>query len=317
MIEDRIETEAYKTSAEINKKIYREDTYFYKPWQFVDYRINSNTLKTTYEEIYIWTKQQAMFRPGFKIDDKTVCIPNIFAKVNGTHRSKRQYKKEIKLLRKENNTLFFRAFPMYRKKPSKLISRDYYSLLDASGYLDKNKLLLSKLWKYRQLRTSLQKEIAERILDFCNLLRFKNYELWSGEEQTDTGIINKVTDFLQNFDITINLNYNTSKLLDKAKIRVFNILMELEEPLITLLSQFDYPFYVPKIVIYNNGNKASKVTFEDAVKLMFMSSMGVDVIIFNPAGYNDIEDFIREKYYDIHRLEEVAYNLTLSPWHLF
>lgn len=190
-------------------------------------------------------------------------------------------------------------------------------MLDASGYIDKNKLLLSKAWKYRHLRTSLQKEICDRIIDFCNLTRFKNYEVWNAQEVKESGILNKVTDFLQTFDININLNLNYNKALDKAKISIFNILMELNEPLIRLLSQFDYPFYVPKLIVYNNGSQFSKITFEDAVKLTFMSSMGVDVIIFNPAGYNDIEDFVREKYYDIHRLEEVDYKFHLSPWSLF
>lgn len=312
---ERIETEAYKVNSEIDKEIYKDDTYFFKPWQFADYKVRSSTLKTTYEEVYIWGRQQAMFRPGFKVSENIVTVPNIFAKINGVHKSKRLYRKEIKALRKEADTLFFKAFPLYKKKPSKLMPKDYYNVLDASGYIDRNKLLLSKVWKYRHLRTSLQKEAADRIIELCSLASFKNYELWTKVEQKDGGLINKVTDFLETFDIKINLSGSSP--LDTARIRVFNILMELEEPLISLLSKFDYPFYVPKIVVYNNGSKTSKITFEDAVKLMFMSSFGIDVIIFNPAGYNDIEDFARERYYDIHRLEEIAYNFPLSSWWLF
>jgi hypothetical protein len=319
MANDRIETEAYKASSEIGKKIYGEDSYFYKPWQFADYKVNPCTLKTTYEEILIWSRQQAMFRPGFEASNGTVNLPNIFAKINGVHKSIRMYRKEIKRLRKEPNTLFFTAFPLYRLKQSGNTSRTFYDILDNTSYIDKRKLMLSQAWRYRHLRTSLQSEIADRIIDFCSLARFKNYEVWSKEENKsliNKGLINNITDFLQNFDITINLN-DSKKSFDSARMRVFNILVSLEDPLIKLISKYDYPFEVPKIVVYNNGSPRSRFTFEDAVKLMFMSSFGIDVIIFNPAGYNDIEDFLRERYYDTHRLEEVDFNLNYSSWTLF
>lgn len=36
---------------------------------------------------------------------------------------------------------------------------------------------------------------------------------------------------------------------------------------------------------------------------MFMNSMGIDIIIYNPTGTSDIENYIKEENYDIHRLE--------------
>lgn len=314
MSKDRIETEAYKVSSEIEDKIYKEDSYFYKPWQFADYELNARTLKTTYEEIYILGRQQAMFRPGFKVEQKKVYISNMFAKVSGVHRSKRHYRKEVKALRKAPNTLFFPSFPLFKAMPPKPVSKAYHSVLDSSGYIDKRKLLTSSFWKYRQLRTSVQSMVADKIIDFCSLTRFKNYELWS--DIPKKSIINNITDFLQNFEIIINLNPN-DKNYEGAKIKVFDILNDIEEPLIKLLASFDYPFNVPKIVVYNNGSKFSKITFADAVKLAFMNSLGIDVIVYNPAGFNDIEDFIREGYYDGFRLEEVAYNFSYSFWKLF
>jgi hypothetical protein len=314
MSKDRVETEAYKVNSEIEDKIYKEDSYFYKPWQFAAYELNARTLKTTYEEIYIWGSQQAMFRPGFMIEQKKVYISSVFAKVSGVHRSKRRYRKEVKALRKAPNTLFFPSFPLFKAMAPKTVNKAYHSVLDSSGYIDKRKLLNSPSWKYRQLRTSVQGLIADKIIDFCYLTRFKNYELWS--DIPKKSMLNNITDFLQNFDIIINLNSN-DKSYEGAKIKVFDILNDIEEPLIKLLARFDYPFNVPKIIVYNNGSKFSKITFADAVKLAFMNSLGIDVIVYNPAGYNDIEDFIREGYYDGFRLEEVAFNFKYSSWRLF
>lgn len=313
MAGDRIETDAYKTNSEISEKLNSEDSYCYKPWQFADYKINACTLKTTYEEVGIWTLQQAMFRPGFKVEHGEVYIPNIFAKVSGVHDKLRQYRKEMKVLKKQPNTMFFYAFPLYRARISKLTPKSYYSVLDASGHIDKYKLINSGFWRYRNLRSSLQNLIADRIVDFCELYRFKNYEAWSNSAPKNN-IMGSIEDLLKTFDIRINL---TPEGFEAAKIKVFTILNEIEEPLTKLLTKFDYPYYIPKVIVYNNGSSYSKVTFEDAVKLMFMSSMGIDVIIFNPSGYNDIEDYIREKYYDIHRLEKVAFNLPYSSWTWF
>lgn len=314
MSDKRVETEAYKVNSEIESKIYTGDSYFYKPWMLADHSIKTNTLKTTYEELYIWGKQQAMFRPSFKDEDKKVYIPNLFTKVSGVHKSLRRYRKEIKSLRKQPYTLFFKAFPLFRQKPAMIARKTYHSILDASGYIDKKKLINSGLWQYRMLRSSLQSDMADRIIDFCNLDRFKNYELWNKDQKSI--LFNSINDFLKSFDININLNDST-QIYEGAKLKVFNILNTLEEPLIKLISKFDYPFYVPKIVVYNNGSERSKITFDDAVKLAFMSSLGIDVIIYNPAGYNDIEDFIRENYYDVHRLEEVEFNLPYRSWTLF
>lgn len=314
MGDKRIETEAYKVSSEIENKIYNKDSYFYKPWMFADYSLSANTLKTTYEELYIWGRTQAMFRPSFKIEGNKVYVPNIFTKVSGTHKSIRLYRKEIKLLRKQPNTLFFKSFPLYKKKPLIISKKAYYSILDASRYIDKKKLMNAYFWKYRRLRTSLQSDIADRIIDFCSLSRFKNYDLWTSENKTS--LLDSVTEFLKIFDINMNLN-DSMQLFEGAKLKVFNILNTLEEPFINLLSKFDYPFNVPKIIVYNNGSEKSKICFDDAVRLMFMSSLGIDVIVYNPAGFNDIEDFLREEYYDIHRLEEVKFNLSYSFWTLF
>lgn len=314
MAEDRVETDAYKADSEIREKIYSEDSFCYKPWQFSDYEVAACTLKTTYEEISIWSRQQAMFRPGFKAEDGKVFVPNLFAKISGVHSSIKQYRKEMKVLKKQANTLFFYYFPLFRVRPSRLTNRSYYSVLDASGHIDKTKLIGSQFWKYRYLRSSLQNSIAERIIDFCNLTKFKNFDAWNNMARNN--IMDGITSFLKTFDINLNLSQNNNG-LDAAKIKVFNILNEIEDPFCNLLMKFDYSADVPKIIVYNNGSKYSKITFADAVKLLFMSSMGVDVIIYNPAGYNDIEDYIREEHYDIHRLEEIAFNLPYSGWTLF
>lgn len=308
----REETEAYKANSEMMEKLHGEDSFFFKPWQFSDYNIKALTLKTTYEEINIWGKQNSMFRPGFKIEEGTVFIPNIFAKVSGTHSSIKQYRKEIKFLRKEENSLFFMGFPLYYDRKLNFSKRNYFSVLNKDGTINKDKLLRAPFWKYRKLRTSLQNSMAEKIIELCTLNRFKNYQSYFKESKYSK--LDSLFNFLSNFDININLSTTND---DMAKIKVFEILNNLEEPFLKQISSFDYPTLVPKILIYNNGVRYSKITFPDAVKLAFMNTMGVDIIVHNPAGYNDIEDFINEEYYDTHKLENVVFNLRYYKWFFF
>lgn len=308
----RTETEAYKANSEVMQKLYTEESFFYKPWQFVEYSICAATLKTTYEEVNIWGKQAAMIRPGWKVENGVVYIPNIFAKINGVHKNLRLYRKEIKFLKNQPNILFYMGFPMYIPRKNRVFSKEYFSVLNKEGYIDKNKLMNSHFWKYRHLKNGLQNCIADRIIDFCTLSRFKNYE--NIFKDSKASFVDGVLGFLKTFDIHINLSNSSDEM---AKMKVFEILNNLEDSLIRMIVQFDYPSLVPKIIIYNNGNRFSKVTFDDAVKLMFMNSMGIDIIIHNPAGYNDIEDFIKEQYFDIHNLEDVYFNLRYNKWIFF
>lgn len=218
----------------------------------------------------------------------------------------------MKCLKNQPNILMYMGFPLYTLRKGRIFNKEYFSTLNKDGIIDKEKLLNSQFWKYRHLKTGLQNSIADRIVEFCTLSKFKNYE--NVFKDSKASFVDGILGFLKTFDIHINLSNTCDEM---AKIKVFEILNNLEDSLIKMILQFDYPALVPKIVIYNNGNRFSKITFDDAVKLMFMNSMGIDIIIHNPAGYNDIEDFIKEQYFDTHNLEEVHFNLRYNKWIFF
>ena len=51
------------------------------------------------------------------------------------------------------------------------------------------------------------------------------------------------------------------------------------------------------------------MTRSDAVLLLFLNQIGVDVFHFNPTGRNDIEPYIEAEAFDSHWLEEVNFDL--------
>jgi hypothetical protein len=152
----------------------------------------------------------------------------------------------------------------------------------SKGYdeFDVEKLMRASWWKHRELRSGLQRAIAEKIKELC---------------------INPIL-----------INVEDADTRD-FQVDIFSVLINLKPEFQQILQGFDYPEDVPKIVIYNN-EKNGNLSYEDCIMLTFMNSMGVDIIIFNPSGYNDIENYIYPELYDIHRLDKVTFNLDYRKY---
>ena len=84
-------TVAYRASKEIETILNQEGSGLYKPWQLRDYTPSSITLKTTYDELFILSKEIAMIRPDFAVGNGQVKIPSLFAKIHGVSKNKKEY----------------------------------------------------------------------------------------------------------------------------------------------------------------------------------------------------------------------------------
>ncbi|MCB2293732.1 YceG family protein [Clostridium algoriphilum] len=279
-MEDRTKTTAYNAKQEINKTLFTDNSGFYRPWQFADYHVEAVTLNTTYEEIYIWIKQKAYIREGFSVKDSTVVIPNMFSKICGTHEDINSYFKEINEVVTQKFTKFYIDLPIMNAMHLEYGKFDQIYPSNVFSQFNMDKLINSSWWKYKELRTGLQKTMAEKIKDLC---------------------LNPVSINVENED------------LRDLQVDIFSVLINLDTTLLELLQAYDYPEEVPKIVVYNNEENGN-LSFEDCIMLAFMNSMGIDIIIYNPSGYNDIENFIYSERYDIHRLEDVSFKLHFKKY---
>ncbi|MCB2360445.1 YceG family protein [Clostridium estertheticum] len=273
--EDRIKTTAFSARQELDKTLYTDDSGFYRPWQFADYNVEAVTLNTTYEEIYIWIKEKANIREGFNVKGSTVVIPNIFSKICGIHENIDIYWKEINGVITQKFTKFYNELPIMDAVHLEYGKFDQVYPNNVFSKFNTTEMINSSWWKYKDLRSGLQRNMAEKIKDLCLNPIIKNVE---HEDLRD------------------------------LQVDIFSVLINLDKKILELLQSFDYPEEVPKIVIYNNEEDGN-LSFEDCIMLSFMDSMGVDIIIYNPSGYNDIENFIDPEQYDIHRLENVSFKL--------
>ena len=269
----RQETIALRASRELSNVLYTDQDGFYKPWQFEQYKTHPATLKTTFHELKILWNEPSSLRTGFKVENSTVYIPNLFAKISGVHSDLSLYWKDFFQLKASDNTLFIAEIPFTNVTYSK---SDLYSLafiLDNNGVIDKQKLLAHSSYKFSYLKTSLQHIILEKI------------------------------SYLMKADML-------KKTVDKEfKLKILMTILNLDKNMLQLIQQYDYPSKVPKLLIYDNNENI--FSDEDSIVLCFLNLFGFDITIFTPTGYNNVEGRIKEKFYDIHRLEGVNFNLPL------
>lgn len=268
----RKSTVAYKASKEIETILNHEGSGLYKPWQLRDYTPTFITLKTTYDELFLIMKENAMIRPNFEVENGVVTIPNVFAKVQGVTKSRKEYWDRLHTISNEDNCLLIKQFP-FTSSVNNDYRFHYRDALGQDGLLDLEKMMSSNYWRYRHLPVGLQKGIANAIRNICCKPALKTM-------YKDT--------------------------MDDVKVYLFTQGMQIPISIIRLLEKFDYSQEVPKLILYNNELNGS-FTRSDAALLLLLNAFGIDIVLYNPAGHNDIENFIDEYSYDTHWLEDVVF----------
>lgn len=270
----RQETTAYQASEEISKVLYSDEVGMYKPWQFEKYNLKAITLKTTFEELKILWNEPSSVRTSFKVENGDIYVPNLFAKISGVQEDLNLYCEEFQTFRSSRNTIFKSKIPFTKVNYSK---NDLYSLItvfNREGKVDKEKLMENRFYKFSYLKTSIQNTIIEKINCLLNMNMF--------EKSSNKELILKIVMTILNFD----------------------------KEILQLIQTFDYPNEIPKFIIFDNDEKI--FSEEDCIVLAFLNIMGFDILIFTPTGYNNIEDKIVQKYYDIHKLEKIKLDFDIT-----
>lgn len=271
----RRSTVAYNASKEIEEVIYNEEVGLFKPWQFESYSTQPITLKTTYDELKILWREPAKIRPEFKVQNKKVYVPNLFAKINGVNENIMEYWQDIKALASAPYTKLIEDVPFtkicYTKQ--ELYQADF--LLNEKGIFAEEKVLNSKHFRFGYLKAPLQRFLIQKI----------NELLGSGM-------------FVNDVD-------------EKFKLKILMTILTMDDSLIRLIEVFDFPQMIPKLVIYDN--KKEPFCEDDAILLAFLNLIGLDIVIFTPTNYQNIEQHLHSSHLDLHQLPLVKYDLTLPP----
>ena len=241
-----IGTMAYNAERDLDTMMY-SDTGMYRDMQFS--KANIIKLSTTYEEINIYWKQEARFRPNFSTVDDIVNIPVMFAKISGVANSDTDtYFKNIKDLLTDT-TLIYKNENIYDRNCT--VAAGVPSFFK-NGRLDREGIKHSQIYKYDYLRAETQDYILDKLSE---LLRRKTIA-GTGQNGTEYKIITIVLDlpkeilrFIQSFDFTkcppkliiVNTTETVISLEDSIIVAFLNLI------------GFDIVFFIP--TGYDNVNK--------------------------------------------------------------
>lgn len=265
---------AYSASEEIAKIVHNVNDGVYLPWQFEKYNPIPITLKVTYDEIGILWNEQTRIREGFKVEHSSIYIPNMFVKISGTQENINEYWNFVSTVTSAKHTMFYTKLPF--------TDEDNFSLSDLSSVdtafenhntLSFEKMKAHKFYKYEHLSNELQKVIFDKIV------------------------------LLINSDILSPAQSND------LKYQIVLSVLTLSEDLLKLIQNFDYSASIPKIVIYDN----SEITFSlrDAITTVFLYSIGFDICVLTPTGYNNFEMYINDKFYQVLKLQNKQFYLNI------
>jgi hypothetical protein len=269
---DRKATLAKKAHQELDQVLHTEDSLLFKPWQFRTYLTQPITLKTTYDEVVLISREKAFIRPNFEAKNGVVSIPNLFCKIHGISINRKEYWSRLQELITHDLSVYLTSFPFSIEIKGN--QQFHYKEALTGERLDPEKMIQGAWWRFKALPEGLQLGLAHAISRYVEKATLKRLDHES---------------------------------LEQLRLFLFTAALELPESIVKLLQQFDYAQTVPKLVIFNNG-KSGEMSRRDVALLVLLNEMGLDIIIYNPTGQNDLEFYLDSSFLDDHWLEEVSFD---------
>jgi len=270
-LRERQTTVAFRANKQLEIMMADHNAGIFKPWQLRKHFPSSITMRMTYDDIFIYAKEKAMIRPQFKVENEHVMIPVIFAKIQGVSRNRNEYWERIQELKEHSLTLSIKQFPF--SQTTKANYQYHYQHALDKGELSPERMIESSWWQYGHLPNELQLAISHTIKKYS-----EQPKLMKTKQESD-------------YDLRLFL---------------FKQATMLPETVLQLMQKYDYSQEVPRLVLYNMETNG-ELSREDASLLLFLNEYGFDIILYNPAGHNDIEKYIDPSHYDVHWLEDVVF----------
>lgn len=252
-----IETSAKKATREIEELLYSGDLVI-KPWQYRTGKVNHLHLNAVLEDILTFWNQDARFREGFKIEGDTVSVPSFALELHGVYNDDEKNAEFFKLLTKTELTQLEHTVDFLTPRYTE---NEMYALAFA---------------------------MSPNSLSFAQLKKNNLYQLNSATMDVQTFIFNKLNDFY----IENNKTYSQVTLL-----RLIANVITMPLNYLKLIESFDFPFKIPKIVLFIPSR--CQLSQDNYLFLKFMNTLGFDVLILSPDGTevcHDFQDLIVEEF---------------------
>lgn len=229
------------------------------PWQYKDYNINQVTLLPIESDIDAYWNEGSLFRKGYRVDDKnkTIYIPHFFLKINGKHKSKKDYIKFVRFLKETKNTCVFPEEFKYEKfthKELENIKLQYNAI--KKNKENANEIILKIYDEYKDCNLTINNIVREKQIIILEIL---------------TKIIeNKINewDFVE-------------------FVECIESIFSIPEQITVLINNFDYNFDIPK-VIFENYTFCNRT----ATLVLLLKELAFDIIVLDTGGKTTIEKYV-------------------------
>ena len=254
------------------------DSGLFRPWQFKKGTTKNLFFNSTIIDLENNWNEEARVRQGFDVDGKIVKIPNFFYELEGEYEDTSKYKELVNKLVQSKNVLF--------------------STGKVSDFLD---ISISE----EQVLQITFCQLNDGSFDIEKLKELPFYNYAPFNDDTENFILEKINETLQDKHLF------SQPLTTKTDMLEFvGACLELNKKVIRLIDSFDFPFAIPKIVVFLDN--------EDSIEpqvpylLGFLHKIGFDVAVFSPAGMSDLSSYIERGRFNCQRLETIKYDRSFS-----
>lgn len=266
------------------------------------------TLDCTEEDIRASLDESIVVRPYFEYKNEKVKIPVFFTCIRGVYKDIGEYLKLINICKNARNNIFI-------KNVSELLNQ---------------KSMTSGLFKNTKIEEILNEKInvninkiKETVSSVFNINEYKyskyfdkvlnKFDVESIIESRDKGLSKYSLDMqrylLNKLNKYLNGYYFVTQIDDTEKLKLLEYITSLNDEIVFKINNFEISNVSPKITLFlENSNSINNL---DILMLGYLHTLGIDILIFTPAGAANLEYILSKNMFCALNLENINTNVDL------
>lgn len=266
------------------------------------------TLDCTEEDISASLDESIVVRPYFEYKNEKVKIPVFFTCIRGVYKDIGEYLKLINICKNARNNIFI-------KNVSELLNQ---------------KSMTSGLFKNTKIEEILNEKInvninkiKETVSSVFNINEYKyskyfdkvlnKFDVESIIESRDKGLSKYSLDMqrylLNKLNKYLNGYYFVTQIDDTEKLKLLEYITSLNDEIVFKINNFEISNVSPKITLFlENSNSINNL---DILMLGYLHTLGIDILIFTPAGAVNLEYILSKNMFCALNLENINTNVDL------
>lgn len=178
---------------------------------------------------------------------------------------------------------------------------DYGVLTEAEQVMLFNELPLVSSVHYHKQNIVLKNGFFEQ----NDIKKMREYDFHHLRQSIQEGILQAINELIGDQQLFINVENER----DFPYI-VLHTVLRMNGQIVNLLQTFDYADQIPKVVVFDG--KKTTWTIQDVILLGFLHKIGFDVIVLTPTGYQNMERYMNQRFFDHHKHEKFVFDLNME-----